>query len=85
MENKKINSIINAYDYLVKGIEKTAKVGVDGRAYGGIIRAGKGKMVESIATEIIKLAWEELEQRLAYYMPCIVVIDIISFGFQQSS
>lgn len=63
MENKKINSIIKAYEYLMKGIDKTAKTGVDGRAYGGIIRAGKGEMVESIAAEIIKLAWEELKQK----------------------
>ena len=61
-ENKKINSVIKAYDHLTKGINKTAETGIDGRAYGGIIRAGKGKMVESIATEIVKLAWEELEQ-----------------------
>lgn len=47
----------------MKGIDKTAKTGVDGRAYGGIIRAGKGKMVESIAAEIVKLAWEELRQK----------------------
>ena len=63
MENKKINSIIKAYEYLMKGIDKTAKIGIDGRAYGGIIRAGKGEMVESIAAEIVKLAWEELKQK----------------------
>lgn len=61
--NKKINSIIKAYELLTKGIDKTAETGVDGRAYGGIIRAGKGKMVESIAAEIVKIAWEELGQK----------------------
>ncbi|MCL5011140.1 MAG: restriction endonuclease [Patescibacteria group bacterium] len=60
---KKINSIIKAYEHLTKGIEKTAKTGTDGRAYGGIIRAGKGEMVESIAAEIVKIAWEELRQK----------------------
>jgi len=63
MQNKKISSIIKAYEYLMKGIEKTAKTGVGDRAYGGIIRAGKGKMVESIAAEIVKIAWEELGQK----------------------
>lgn len=63
MENKKFNSIITAYEHLTKGIDTKAKTGIDGRAYGGIIRAGKGKMVESIATEIVKMAWEELGQR----------------------
>ncbi len=63
MKNKKITSIIEAYEYLMKGIDKTAKTGVDGRAYGGIIRASKGKMVESIVAEIVKLAWEELKQK----------------------
>ena len=61
--DKKINSIIKIYEHLTRGIEKTAKTGVDGRAYGGIIRAGKGEMVESIATEIVKIAWEELGQK----------------------
>lgn len=60
--NKKINSIIRAYEHLTKGIEKKALTGIDGRAYGGIIRAGKGKMVEGIAKEIIKIAWAELGQ-----------------------
>ena len=61
--DKKINSIIKAYEHLTKGIEKKALAGVDGRAYGGIIRAGKGEMVESIAAEIVKIAWEELRQK----------------------
>ncbi|PIU15121.1 restriction endonuclease [bacterium (Candidatus Gribaldobacteria) CG08_land_8_20_14_0_20_39_15] len=60
--DKKINSIIKTYEHLTKGVEKTAKSGIDGRAYGGIIRAGKGKMVENMAAEIIRIAWEELGQ-----------------------
>jgi len=54
-----IESIITAYEHLVKGINTTAKDSGD-RAYGGIIRAGKGKLVESIAWHIIELAWNDL-------------------------
>jgi len=35
-----IKSLINAYEFLVKGIDTKAKEAED-RAYGGIIRAGK--------------------------------------------
>lgn len=45
----KLNTIIAAYDKLVKGIDDQAAMSRD-RAYGGIIRAGKGELVESIAT-----------------------------------
>ncbi len=60
---EELNSIIEAYDDLIKGIEKEAKVSTD-RAYGGIIRAGKGKLVESIAKELIKISWEEMRGNL---------------------
>jgi hypothetical protein len=58
--NEKLFSIIKAYDALVKGIDKEARSSSD-RAYGGIVRAGKGKMVESIGRELIKIAWQELK------------------------
>jgi hypothetical protein len=61
--DEKLNSIIEAYNDVIKGIEKEAKLSTD-RAYGGIIRAGKGKLVESIAKELIKISWEELGRSL---------------------
>lgn len=54
---KQTQAIIEAYEYLVRGIDKKA-VGEKERAYGGIIRAGKGKLVESIAQNLIVIAWE---------------------------
>jgi len=55
----KLYSIIKAYETLVKGIDKVAHDSLD-RAYGGIVRAGKGKLVESIGKELVKIAWVEL-------------------------
>jgi len=57
-----IQEIIAAYEKLVLGIEKEALDSTDGRAYGGIIRAGKGKLVEGIAKQIIRLTWKKLGQ-----------------------
>lgn len=54
-----IQKLINTYDLLVKGIDKKAKVSED-RAYGGIIRAGKGKLVENIAKRIVEISWDLL-------------------------
>uniref|UniRef100_A0A7C4X9P2 Restriction endonuclease n=1 Tax=candidate division WOR-3 bacterium TaxID=2052148 RepID=A0A7C4X9P2_UNCW3 len=54
-----IKSLINAYEFLVKGIDTKAKKAED-RAYGGIIRAGKGMLVESLAKSLIEIAWKEL-------------------------
>jgi len=34
----------------------------DGRAYGGIVRSGKGNLVESIAKILVQLAWKRLKQ-----------------------
>jgi len=59
MENE-IKEIIAAYEKLVLGIERIALDKKDGRAYGGIIRAGKGKLVESIAKHVVRLAWSKL-------------------------
>lgn len=60
---KNLHSIIEAYEDLVKGIARKAKESQD-RAYGGIIRAGKGKLVESIGKELIRIAWEELGRNI---------------------
>ena len=54
-----IQSLIQAYDRLVGGINHKAEVS-DDRAYGGIIRAGKGKLVEKLAENIVTMAWGEL-------------------------
>ncbi len=50
--------LIRSYDILVGGIEEEAQDDQD-RAYGGIIRAAKGKMVEQMTPHIIRLAWAE--------------------------
>ncbi|WP_269226588.1 hypothetical protein [Flavobacterium eburneipallidum] len=55
----KIKNIVDAYNLLVKGIEQKANED-ENRAYGGIIRAGKGLMVESITKLLLEVAWEEL-------------------------
>lgn len=58
---KDIQSLINAYEFLVRGIETKAKESED-RSYGGIIRAGKGKLVENLAKSLIEIAWKELNR-----------------------
>lgn len=55
----KLNTIIAAYDKLVKGIDDQAAMSRD-RAYGGVIRAVKGELVESIATHLVQIAWEDV-------------------------
>lgn len=65
---RELKGIIDAYEYLVQGIEKEARES-DSRAYGGIIRAGKGKLVESIAKQLVRIAWKnlnKLEHRLTF-------------------
>lgn len=53
---RRLERIIRDYDKLVKGIEIEA-VKSKKRAYGGIIRAGKGKLVESIARNLVETVW----------------------------
>jgi hypothetical protein len=57
--SKGVPSLINAYEFLVKGIDSKAKDSED-RAYGGIIRAGKGMLVESLGKSLVEIAWKEL-------------------------
>jgi hypothetical protein len=54
-----VDEILKAYEILVKGIEADANDD-DERAYGGIIRAGKGKLVESIARHMVEIAWDKI-------------------------
>jgi hypothetical protein len=58
---KQLTALIDAYNLLVKGIEQQAEDDVD-RASGGVIRAGKGALVESIARRLIETAWMGMEQ-----------------------
>lgn len=65
---KELQGIIDAYNYLVQGIDKRAKESNE-RAYGGIVRAGKGKLVESVAEQLVRIAWKDLgmnESRLSF-------------------
>ena len=57
-----IEEIIEAYDKLVRNIDSKATESENGRAYGGIIRAGKGKLVESIAKTLVEISWKRLGQ-----------------------
>ncbi len=54
---KKCGVLIATYNKLVQGIDDQAAMSHD-RAYGGIVRAGKGKLVESIAAYLVQIAWE---------------------------
>lgn len=56
----KIDEIISAYNLLVIGIEAKAKNDESERAYGGIIRAGKGILVENITKLILEIAWHKI-------------------------
>lgn len=73
-----VNDIIDAYDYLVKGIDKKAKKNKTGRAYGGIVRSGKGKMVESITEQICLIAWESLggDTKRISFEKCVIRVPI---------
>ena len=50
--------LIRSYNLLVGGIEDEA-IDDEERAYGGVIRAAKGKLVESMAPHIVRLAWAD--------------------------
>lgn len=63
VDDKELQEIITAYNVLVKGIHQKATNNTEGRAYGGIVRAGKGKMLENIAKILVKLAWKELGKK----------------------
>jgi len=62
VKQDEIQEIIDAYDKLVRNIDTKASGSQDGRAYGGIIRAGKGELVESIAKILLQIAWKRLKQ-----------------------
>jgi hypothetical protein len=57
---QEIKGIITAYNKLIQGIEAKALDKESSRAYGGVIRAGKGKLTEGIAQQLVRLAWLKL-------------------------
>ena len=50
--------IIALYNKVVGGVEEEAASDVE-RAYGGFVRAEKGKLVEAIAKSVVQIAWAE--------------------------
>ena len=50
--------IISGYDAVMKGVETKAKS--SRRAYGGVVRTAKGKMLEEIAGHMVSIAWKEI-------------------------
>jgi len=66
---KTIQDVIKSYTNVIRNIDEEAKNTTTGRAYGGIVRMSKGKLVEHIAPVIVKLAWHSLDasaQRLSF-------------------
>jgi hypothetical protein len=60
-EESAIKGIVAGYNDLIKGIDAEATNSKD-RFYGGIIRAGKGKLVENIGKNLVEIAWRKLNQ-----------------------
>lgn len=54
--------IQSAYNLLVRGMDERAHAENEGgnRAYGGVVRAAKGALVEGIAQHLVEIAWHEL-------------------------
>lgn len=70
-----IEEIIKDYEIIVKSIESSA-IEEEDRAYGGFIRAGKGKLVENIAQHLIEIAWEKIKgnpEKLSFHKQSIKI------------
>ncbi|MEY4747765.1 MAG: hypothetical protein RLZZ416_814 [Candidatus Parcubacteria bacterium] len=52
--------IVDAYNLLVRNIDENASAQSEARAYGGIIRSGKGTLVEGLARTTVEIAWRNL-------------------------
>ncbi len=52
-----IDEIVKAYEYYMRDVDSQARNSEDGRAYGGILRASKGTLVETIAESLVHIAW----------------------------
>lgn len=53
------DNIIRAYASVIGGIDEKARL--SDRAYGGALRAEKGRMLEDITRHMVAIAWRELE------------------------
>ena len=61
--DRKLKTLISYYNRLVKGIDDAASMSQE-RAYGGVIRSEKGKLVEYLASQLVQIAWTDvLKQR----------------------
>jgi hypothetical protein len=58
-ERERIQSLIHDYEFLMKGMDPKAKE-TRHRAYGGMLRAAKGMLVEALAKRLLEIAWEQL-------------------------
>jgi hypothetical protein len=56
---ERTQAVISQYNGLVKGIDLEANT-VEDRAYGGVVRAGKGSLVENMTKGLVKIAWDSL-------------------------
>lgn len=51
-----VDECVDLYDQVVRGVEQKATQSSD-RAYGGVVRSYKGKLVEDLAKKLINAAW----------------------------
>lgn len=59
-ENRQhLEQLIDIVNQRIQGIDYVARVDQE-RAYGGIIRSAKGKLLEELCKELVKIAWNEL-------------------------
>ncbi len=56
---KLIEKFVGDVNAKIQGVDAVAQIDKD-RAYGGIIRAAKGKLIEEFCKEVVKIAWNEL-------------------------
>lgn len=56
---QKLAALIRYYRRQIRDLDRRARQSQQ-RAYGGIIRAGKGLLVESITKRLVEIAWEDL-------------------------
>lgn len=56
---EKVNTLIGIVNNKIQGIDMVAQVD-EHRAYGGIIRATKGKLLEELCKDLLRIAWDEL-------------------------
>lgn len=72
-----VEDLVKAYNFLVQNIDDQASSGKNGdRAYGGIVRAGKGLLVESMAKGLVSIAWKNIggdENRISFEKDPIIV------------